>query len=58
MRVSSVYIILGFNVWANYTGVPGAAYLAQQEVALTELLSNYGHIDRLWWCVRDEDDRR
>ena len=45
------YIILGFNVWANYSGVPGPEYLAQQVTALTELLSNYGHIDRLWWYV-------
>jgi hypothetical protein len=43
------YIILGFNVWANYTGVPGPEYLSQQVTALTELLTHYGHIDRLWW---------
>jgi len=43
------YIILGFNVHANKTGVPGPAYLQQQVTALTELLTQYGHIDRLWW---------
>ena len=42
------YIILGFNVWANKTGVPGPAYLEQQKTVLTELLTNYGEIDRLW----------
>ena len=43
------YIILGFNIFANKTGVPAAAYLQQQKVALTELLTRYGPIDRLWW---------
>lgn len=43
------YIILGFNVYANKTGVPGPEYVAQQVTALTELLTNYGPIDRLWW---------
>ena len=43
------YIILGFNDWANSTGVPPAAYLAQQVTVLTELLTQYGPVDRLWW---------
>jgi hypothetical protein len=43
------YIILGFNVWANKTGVPADEYVAQQVTSLTELLTSYGHIDRLWW---------
>jgi len=43
------YIILGFNFEANRSGVPGPAYLAQQVTALTELLTRYGKIDRLWW---------
>ena len=43
------YIILGFNVFANKTGVPADEYIAQQVTALTELLTNYGSIDRLWW---------
>ena len=43
------YIILGFNVEANHTGVQGPLYLERQVEALTELLTNYGHIDRLWW---------
>jgi alpha-L-fucosidase len=42
------YIILGFDVEANHSGVPGPAYLDRQVVALTELLTNYGPIDRLW----------
>jgi alpha-L-fucosidase len=40
------YIILGFNVYANTTGVPPDVYLQQQVTALTELLTNYGTIDR------------
>ena len=43
------YIILGFDVYSNQSGVGAAEYLQQQEVALTELLTNYGRIDRLWW---------
>lgn len=43
------YIILGFNVYANKTGVPADEYIAQQVTSLTELLTNYGPIDRLWW---------
>jgi hypothetical protein len=54
------YIILGFDVEANHSGVPGPLYLDRQVEALTELLTNYGQIDRLWceWrgargdCVR------
>ena len=44
-----LYIILGFNVEANHSGVPGPEYLDRQVTALTELLTNYGSIDRLWW---------
>lgn len=43
------YIILGFDVFSNQSGVSASDYLAQQETALTELLTNYGQIDRLWW---------
>lgn len=43
------YIILGFNIEANHSGVRGETYLASQVTALTELLTRYGHIDRLWW---------
>ena len=43
------YIILGFNAWANSSGVSEAAYLEQQVTVLTELLTNYGPVDRLWW---------
>jgi alpha-L-fucosidase len=43
------YIILGFDIAANHSGVPGAQYTANQVTALTELLTHYGHIDRLWW---------
>lgn len=42
-----LYIILGFDVQANHTGVPGPTYIDHQVMALTELLTNYGHIDRL-----------
>jgi alpha-L-fucosidase len=44
-----LYIILGFDVQANHTGVPGPVYIDHQVMALTELLTNYGQIDRLWW---------
>jgi hypothetical protein len=43
------YIILGFDVNANHSGVAGPQYLNNQVLALTELLTHYGHIDRLWW---------
>ena len=43
------YIILGFDVFSNQSGVTPANYLRQQQLALTELLTNYGRIDRLWW---------
>ena len=43
------YIILGFDIDANHSGVPGPLYLDRQVEALTELLTNYGQIDRLWW---------
>ena len=43
------YIILGFNIYANHTNVPGPQYLQDQQLALTELLTNYGPISRLWW---------
>jgi len=42
------YIILGFDVSANHSGVAPAAYLDAQVTALTELLTSYGQIDRLW----------
>ena len=38
------YIILGFDVFSNQSGVSAAEYLAQQETALTELLTDYGPI--------------
>jgi hypothetical protein len=44
-----LYIILGFNVHDAHAAVPGPAYLDKQVIALTELLTNYGQIDRLWW---------
>ena len=44
-----LYVILGFNVEANHSGVPGPVYLDRQVAVLTELLTNYGDIDRLWW---------
>ncbi len=51
-----LYIILGFNVEAAHANVSGPAYLERQVTALTELLTNYGHVDRLWWdnyrCAR------
>jgi len=43
------YIILGFNIYANHTNVSGSQYLQDQQIALTELLTNYGPISRLWW---------
>ena len=43
------YIILGFDVHANHTGVPGPIYLEHQVMALTELLTNYGPVARFWW---------
>ena len=43
------YFIAGFDVEANHSGVPGPVYLDRQVEALTELLTNYGQIDRLWW---------
>jgi hypothetical protein len=43
------YIILGFDIQANHSGVPGPVYLDHQVEALTELLTSYGQIDRLWW---------
>lgn len=44
-----LYVILGFNVHANHSGVPAPEYLDEQVVVLTELLTRYGTIDRLWW---------
>jgi alpha-L-fucosidase len=44
-----LYIIIGFNVEANHSNVPGPQYLDNQVLALTELLTSYGQIDRLWW---------
>ena len=41
-----LYIILGFNVEANHSGMPGSQYLDNQVLALTELLTSYGQIDR------------
>jgi alpha-L-fucosidase len=43
------YVILGFDIDANHSGVPGPQYLANQVTVLTELLTRYGPIDRLWW---------
>ena len=43
------YVILGFNVEANHSSIPPARYLDDQVTVLTELLTNYGQIDRLWW---------
>ena len=43
------YVILGFDVDANHSAVPGPTYLDRQVEVLTELLTNYGQIDRLWW---------
>ena len=43
------YVILGFDVYSNQTGVSTAQYLQNQKTVLTELLTGYGHIDRLWW---------
>lgn len=43
------YVILGFNVYANKSGIAGDEYLEQQKTVLTELLTNYGPIHRLWW---------
>lgn len=42
------YIILGFDVMSNKTGVNSSAYMDAQVIALTELLTDYGQIDRLW----------
>ena len=44
-----LYVILGFNVMANHSGVSPARYLDDQVAVLTELLTNYGQIDRLWF---------
>lgn len=44
-----LYVILGFDIDANHTGVPGPVYLDRQVDVLTELLTRYGQIDRLWW---------
>jgi alpha-L-fucosidase len=44
-----LYIILAFDFHANRTGVPFDAFLANQKTALTELLTRYGPISRLWW---------
>ena len=44
-----LYVILGFDVEANHTNVSGPVYLDHQVTVLTELLTNYGQIDRLWW---------
>jgi len=44
-----LYIIVGFNVEDAHNKVPGPEYLDRQVTALTELLTNYGQIDRLWW---------
>jgi hypothetical protein len=33
---------------SNHTGVNSSAYMDAQVIALTELLTNYGQIDRLW----------
>lgn len=44
-----LYVILGFNVDATNKKVAGGAYLDDQVLALTELLTQYGPIDRLWW---------
>ena len=41
-----LYIIVGFNVEANRSGVPGPEYLDRQVTALTELLTNYGCVAR------------
>ena len=43
------YFIAGFDVAANHSGVSGPTYLDNQVKALTELLTNYGQIDRLWF---------
>ena len=44
-----LYVILGFNVAANHSHTPPGRYLDDQVTVLTELLTNYGQIDRLWW---------
>ena len=44
-----LYVILGFDVEAAHAGVPGPLYLDRQVEVLTELLTGYGAIDRLWW---------
>ena len=44
-----LYIIMGFDVEAAHANVPGGTYLDRQVEVLTELLTNYGPIDRLWW---------
>jgi alpha-L-fucosidase len=41
------YIILGFDIMSNHTGVNASAYLAQQQIALTELLAYQP--SRLWF---------
>lgn len=43
------YVILGFDVEAAHANVPGPVFLDRQVEVLTELLTRYGPIDRLWW---------
>lgn len=44
-----LYVILGFDVEAAHAKVPGPLFLDRQVEVLTELLTQYGPIDRLWW---------
>lgn len=44
-----LYIILGFDVESANAKIPGPEFIDHQVMALTELLTNYGQIDRLWW---------
>jgi alpha-L-fucosidase len=41
------YIVLNMDCAESHYTVPG--YLASQKLMLTELLTNYGPIQRLWW---------
>lgn len=47
MRVC-FYFIPSFDVNAVLANVSAGEYLAMQQTMLTELLSEYGHVDRLW----------
>ena len=44
-----LYIIIGFDVEQAHAQTPGPLFLERQVMALTELLTQYGPISRLWW---------